>query len=267
MQSFSIYFINLPSRPDRREFMERQLARLGLAAKRVVAKSPAELGADFLARHADPRRARFLSPPQLACTFSHTEAWRAMLADGADRALVLEDDASVAPELPAFLAALPELPFDLIRIEACRRPLLSSEPLPGVEIAGVRLRRFRSTGWGSAGYIITADAARQLLDSPNLFDRPTDVTLFCPIERPASGLRLAQTDPALCNQLRAEVRPRVGAATGDIREFLEPVSATARLHIFARHLRWGVIKLADLMVRRDLKRRTIGVRRSDGGAV
>lgn len=265
MSVIPVYFINLPSRPDRREFMEGQFERLGLEAIRVAAKSPGELEAAFLARHANPKHARFLSPSQLACTVSHTEAWRAMLADGAARALILEDDALLAPGLPAFLSELPDLPFDLIRIETCRRPLLSSEPIPGVLVAGVGLRAFRSTGWGSAGYVITADAAARLLDSAHLFDLPTDVTLFCPIERPASAMRLAQTDPALCTQLRSQGRPKTGAAKGDIRKFLKPASATARMYVIVRRLRWGAIKLIDMIFRGDLRRRRIGIQRSDDG--
>lgn len=265
MQPVPAYYINLPFRSDRRTFMEDQFERLGLQAKRIAARQPAELEPDFLARHADPRRALFLSPPQLSCTASHIEVWRTMLADGVARALIVEDDALLAPALPAFLRELPELPFDLIRIETCRRPLLCSDPIPGVEIAGVRLRRFRSTGWGSAGYVITADAARRLLERTDLFDRPTDVTLFCPIERPGSTLRLAQTDPALCTQLRAEVSPRAGAAKGNIGIFLQPASLTARLSVLGRHLRWGSIKLVDMVIRRDLRRRLIGIEQPDRG--
>lgn len=259
-----IYFINLASRPDRLAFMIDQFAALGLSAVRIEATRPDDLPESFVERYGNPRRVRFLSPQQLSCTVSHTFAWKELLRSGADRALILEDDTVLSAALPAFLRELPPLEFDLIRIEAATRPLLSTACIPGISVAGVSLRRFRSTGWGSAGYIVTANAAQRLIKSPNLFDRPTDSVLFCPIELPASEYRLAQTDPALCIQLK-ELQQPVGEdlRRSDIRVFLRAKSAKARASRLARRLRWTVIKGRDMLTRRDLKRRKIPFHRGN----
>lgn len=143
-----IYFVNLSSRPDRLGFMNDQFAGVGLSAVRIEAAETTDLSEAFMERHGNPMRGRFLSPQQLACTVSHTYAWQALLSSGADRALILEDDTVLSAALPAFLRELPPLAFDLIRIEAATRPLLSTACIPGISVAGVSLRKFRSTGWG-----------------------------------------------------------------------------------------------------------------------
>jgi glycosyl transferase family 25 len=250
-----IYYINLDARPDRRDFMESQFAKLGLAAQRVSGTTPAELTPSQLERYCDPRRAYFLSPQQLCCTLSHVRAWQAMMDAGAERAVILEDDAVLSARLPAFLSQLPAMAFDIVRLENSERPHLTSELL-GLDVAGIGFRTFRSTGWGSAAYIITRETARGFMASPKLYDLPTDATLFCPLEKPASDLRLALADPALCVQL-VQIDGSVGAGASGIRSFLEPKSFTAWWTPHRRGLRWLAIKLLEKVTRRDLKRRII----------
>jgi len=83
------FFINLKSRPDRRRRMERMLRGHGVAAVRV----------DAVPKEAPPVRAILEEFPakragNVACSLSHFEAWRRVLAlpAGQRAALVLEDD-------------------------------------------------------------------------------------------------------------------------------------------------------------------------------
>ncbi len=49
-----VYYINVASRVDRRQFMEEQFARLGIAAERVDAVTPLEVSDARMAAHQHP---------------------------------------------------------------------------------------------------------------------------------------------------------------------------------------------------------------------
>lgn len=83
-----IYVLNLPHRRDRRREMEAELARIGLSfAHPSVTLFPAIAPAD---------PGEFPSLGARGCFESHLAMHRAILASGARRALILEDDASFA---------------------------------------------------------------------------------------------------------------------------------------------------------------------------
>ena len=90
-----IHVINLDSRPDRWEAIERQLAAQGLTAQRIAA---------LTGQDARDRGYRLCVPAQeqpewrvgdgaFGCAASHIEAYRLIAASEAPGALVLEDDA------------------------------------------------------------------------------------------------------------------------------------------------------------------------------
>lgn len=194
-----IYYINLASRPDRRAFMERQLLALNLEGRRIEALTAEDITQDDADRYCNPERPSFLRKKVLACTLSHEQAWKAMLADGHAAALFLEDDAVLSPLLPSFLAE-PGVPgVDLIRIEKSHR--IRVYPARHVGASGITFREFRSTPMGAAGYVLTARAAGMLFGHPGLRMRPVDVALYDPFEQPGSLLTRVITEPALCRQL------------------------------------------------------------------
>jgi len=195
-----IYYINLATRPDRRQFMEDQLQALGLVANRVDAVTPSDIPAEVRAELCDRRRPSYRRENELACTFSHKKAWRAILEQGHEQAVVLEDDALLSPKLPAFLDSLSGVQFDVLRFEAAARKvriLPSTDVLPG----GVQLRPFRSTLFGSSGYVITADTIRKIIDHPNVGRLPIDVALYDSFYEPSRRLRRLHSDPAFCVQV------------------------------------------------------------------
>lgn len=98
-----IFYINLASRPDRREFMERQLAELGLIGHRIEAVTADEISDADAERYCNSGKPTFLRKRELACTQSHERAWTAMIDGDHAVALILEDDAELSPLLPAFL--------------------------------------------------------------------------------------------------------------------------------------------------------------------
>ena len=249
--------------------MEKQFERLGLKATRVSATEPDEIDDATQERHCDTNAPFMLSPPQLGCALSHTKVWQQAFLKSAERVVVFEDDVVLSEALPEFLDSLPTTPIDIIKIESPPWPLLVDTSQPRIAANGIGLREFRSTGWGSAGYIITRSAAERLQASSKLFDLPIDSTLFCPLELPASSLKLVQSDPALCIQLKAlearnnahqEVVLAENATQSDITFFIHSTSWRGHLNWGMRQLRWGLIKAFDSVTKTNLRRRLIPFR-------
>ena len=204
MGRLPIFYINLESRLDRRDFMERQFDRLGLSADRVVALTPAQLPSDRVVRFSDPNKYRWMTTTELACSSSHGLALRAALNSGASLSLILEDDVVLSPELPHFLDSLAVTsPFDVLRIETNLGPIrISPQRIPLVDGFEGRV----ATGWcnGSAGYVVNRHAAELLLQGVALFEMPIDEVLFNPYRRIAKKLRIVHCEPALCYQLASD---------------------------------------------------------------
>ncbi len=197
MASVKAYYINLDSRPDRRAFMEKQMAALQLSATRIPAidvtqalemATPAARSA--LGKHT-------ISPGELACNASHMAAWQEAFKDGAGAAFILEDDAALGPDLATALDSVePYLAnCHIIRLETrLRTSELSLKPR--YQSGPYALHRFHSFEWGSAGYLITRSAAQRVMDSGGgdwlIFDR----LLYDPARRHWHGLEIVQTVPA-----------------------------------------------------------------------
>jgi len=184
-----LYYINLDRRPDRRSEMEAKFARLGLAAERVSAVTPAEISHEQRQRYCDPAQRHWMTDVELCCSLSHIKVLERFLEDGGEFAVVLEDDAVLSASLPGFLAALEtERPrVDLLRLETD----LNGQrlmPRPEAVIAGVEIRRSWSWAAGSAAYVVSRDAARIIVESGELLRLQVDGALFNPYT--ALGRRL-----------------------------------------------------------------------------
>lgn len=221
-----IYYINVAARTDRRDYMEAQLARLGLVGQRIEAVTPKDLSADDLDRYCNPQRPRFLRPTELSCTLSHVRAWRALLRSGAGQALIMEDDIEIADALPAFLAEAPGIAADLIRIETTGATTRVF-PVLSTGASGIAIRQFRSTPMGSAGYVIRAAAARRLVDDESLRQRQMDLALYSPFAEPGRSISRVLTDPALCRQLNMTSQHNHAVARSDI-------AGTTSVHRYAQ---------------------------------
>lgn len=220
-----IYYINLATRPDRRDFMEQQLAGLGLSGTRIEAATPADLSAEEIALYCDGRKPRYLRRKELACSRSHERVWQAMVAAGDHRALVLEDDAELSPALPRFLAAVEGYEVDMVRLEATG-PTIRVLP-PVANLAGIDLRPFRSTPMGSAGYIVTGATASKLIGHQAFRERQTDMALYNPFDEPGVSMTRVQAVPGLCQQLGNLKPEMLDIGRSDVAPVDEP-------HIFAR---------------------------------
>lgn len=258
---FPIFFINLARRPDRRRYMEAQLAALGLVGTRIEAVTPADLTAEDIERYCNTERPSFLRQNELSCTLSHEKAWRMMIEGGHERALILEDDAELSDMLPAFLAEAGSIDADMIRIEttgAAMRifPLVSTGP------SGISVHPFRSTPMGTAGYVIRADAARRILGHPDLRYRHLDLALFNPFMEPGSLLKRVMTNPALCRQLGVNDQRTAEVGHSDIANTDIPHQYALKHPIRARSRKaWRTLKSSLRNVSDHFAQRSKGLER------
>ena len=261
-----ILVINTDSRPDRLRSVAAQLVAQGLGWQRIAAASAMAAGAE-----AALLRGRFGGGPvalrhpatlgDVCCSLAHQEAWPALLAADAPAALVLEDDAILAPGLAGWLGpGIPALMarhgMGVVKLEhwpgpqaGRRRPL--GRPLCEVPGQGrAVLYRLRSSFYGSCAYLVTAEAARAFLARYPEMRVPVDHFLFS--RAAALGYRLGRpgfVDPAPVRHGLAEFGSDIAPARAAL-----PVPHPAR----RRTERWS--RLAQALEARLGRARRVDIR-------
>lgn len=198
-----VYWINLAARTDRRAFMERQFARLGMDATRIEAVTPGEISAEDLDRYCHPRHLRWMKPTEVACTLSHLKALRQFLETSSPFALILEDDIALSTRLPAFLAApeLANLDFDLLHVETGEQRV---RVLTETRIGDVEIVRYLGYDPGAAGYVVSRRGAQRVIADRRTRRLPFDQALFDTFGPMGRRLVLRATVPGLCAQSNLE---------------------------------------------------------------
>lgn len=164
------HMINVATAVDRREQMDGEFERAGLAGRVQVfdAITPATLDRVPSKYNEQTSRLLFRRPQrdtEMGCSLSHLALWRQLIASSAAAYVIVEDDALIDPDLPAVADALLES-YREGRHSGCVRlstqnevPTISRTPLT----EGRELARLRRVGLGTAGYFITSEAAEQML--------------------------------------------------------------------------------------------------------
>jgi glycosyl transferase family 25 len=197
-----IFYINMARSPERRAFMEEQFARLGLETERFEVLTPSSLTDEDRLLYCDRSRSVWMTEAELCCNYSHISIWRMLTERGIDRALILEDDVKLSTGLPDFLSNLKEINADypIVRIETLGLPARISN-VPVHVASDAVLRRSYHHDAGSAGYIITKQAAAVLAEAPEARTTLVDGLLFNPFGRLGGFLKVHYADPGLCIQL------------------------------------------------------------------
>ncbi len=160
-----VFFINRTADSDRRRLIEVEIERAGLTGERVSAVEgltvPDSLRAHFF--EAD-RSTSPLMPGEVGCYASHLSIYQLMVARRLPYALVLEDDAILAPNL---LGALRDL-FDLLPpewdvVHLSGDPTRAFKPLSAIGDEGCRLVRYSRIPTGTVGYLISNRGAERFL--------------------------------------------------------------------------------------------------------
>jgi glycosyl transferase family 25 len=208
-RSVHAIYINLDRHPERRLFIEQQIARTGITAERFRGVDgvnyPAHLSLYFPSDTT-------LTPPQIGCTASRLEVMRLIIERGLSATLVLEDDARIAEDLGAILeATLQSLPagWDIVRL--CNAPKRAFRPLCHL-IGPYQLVRYSRIPLGTAGYLVSQSGARKLLQ-PRPFYWPGDVEIAHPwvLDLDVYGLV-----PAPITQERVDLPSTIGGKRGHI---------------------------------------------------
>jgi glycosyl transferase family 25 len=203
--SLKAYLINLDRSHDRLSHMQLELDRAGVAFERIAAVDGSTLNTEALD---DFRRARQALNPagwlpgEVGCFLSHFEAWRRIVSAADAWSTVFEDDLRVSPDLGRLLTSTDWIPddADIIRLEANRSMRLTNGRVIRA-IPGRRLYRVRSGTPGTAGYVISREACRRLVQTPPHLHTSLDVFLFKPrMSSVARQLRRYQVVPAMCVQ-------------------------------------------------------------------
>lgn len=173
-------------------------------------------------------------PGEIGCFLSHRAAWQAIIDRGLDAALVLEDDVDL--RRPLFDAAL------AMACEASSAHGLVRLPLMERAGAAARARAAPSVSrpvvlpLGTQAQVVSAAAARRLLEVSEPFDRPIDVFLQM---RWVTGVPSCAVSPSGVHDATA----RVGGSTIQARS--KPFGAMLR-HEIRRPLYRGAVRAIGL---------------------
>jgi glycosyl transferase family 25 len=178
----AVYLINLDRAPARRVTMERQLNALGMSFERIQAVDGKDLSEVERAAYSHlpgqgQQYHRPLSPGEIGCYASHLKIWQRMVEQQLPVALVLEDDMTLAPELPRVMAqalALPLVAWDMIKLKG--RAIEKVHQSWSLAEGGTLIRHRRVPS-GTGAYLLTLGGAIKLTQVRQRFSRPVDVDL------------------------------------------------------------------------------------------
>ncbi|MBW6505959.1 MAG: glycosyltransferase family 25 protein [Rhodobacteraceae bacterium] len=212
------YFINLDSATARCDYMEAEIARLGLPITRLAAVNGASLSdSDYSRLH--PFGLQFtLSRAEVACFLSHRACWTLIAHGATPFGAVFEDDIAFADDTASFLGQDDWLPADteLVKLETMLKWVkLSSQAIAAKSRA---LAKLSSCHLGAAGYIVSKALAHRLLAASETFTVPVDHAVFDPTAALFPEVCVWQLTPAICVQQNrsSEVFLPSGTAWSDL---------------------------------------------------
>jgi len=163
-----IFVINLARADQRLRDMERQLSALGLDFERIEATDGRSLTDNDRSLVDQDRRRRItpypLSDNEIGCWLSHRRALGKVAESGDAMAVILEDDAQLAPEFAACLAALERTKssFDFLFLH--RKFKKGEIYLPIYDLLpDLSMGRIGPAHMGAIGYAVSGAGARKFL--------------------------------------------------------------------------------------------------------
>lgn len=185
-----VLIINLAGATTRMKFQDAQMAALSLQWERIDAVTPETLPvpADDLQWQ---RWERPMKTVEIAVFASHCLAWRQVRTADVPH-LIIEDDALLAAETPAFLRELKrEAGIDHVTLEVRNR-----KKLVGRRHRNLPMRRLYQDRTGAAAYVLWPSGAGKLLTRAGVRPGLADAVICAAYE-----LNSWQADPGLAIQL------------------------------------------------------------------
>ena len=191
--------INLDRSRDRLAHVSAEFARIGVAFERVVAIDARDR--PDLAEMPQRKKRLRMADTEIACLLSHKQCW-SMIAAGDDAyGAIFEDDVVFSDNAGALLADVGWIPADadIVKLETFfNRTVISRKRVACGH--GFSASRLHAVHIGAAGYILSRQAARDLIEATNEIAIPVDHLVFNPRFATSSRHVIYQLVPALCLQ-------------------------------------------------------------------
>ncbi|WP_292896672.1 glycosyltransferase family 25 protein [Nitratireductor sp.] len=204
-----IYLINLSRSSDRLERMQELCVDAGLELARVEGVDGRELSADDIDKVVvGESRWGKLTPGEVGCFLGHRKCWEALVKEGAQYAVVLEDDVVFGEDVAAVFGSSDWIPkdADIVKLEAADERLYLDTKASSLK-NGRRIRRLRTSHFCAAGYVVSLSCAQRLLAASETFSEPVDDFLFNVSSPLFDNLVIYQLEPAICIQQAALFAP------------------------------------------------------------
>lgn len=177
-----VYVINLDSAQERMQKMDKQLKAINVNYSRIQAVKGTDLTPEEIASEysSDLNKKYFradLSVGEIGCYISHKNAWRKMVEENIEYAVILEDDLTIEPNfVDIFQLADTLKKYDLIKLSDNR----AHKPTQTLTLTDdFELINFNKIPNCATGYTITLAGAKKLL-ARTKFYRPVDIDMqFC----------------------------------------------------------------------------------------
>jgi GR25 family glycosyltransferase involved in LPS biosynthesis len=206
-----------------------------------------EVDQAYAPRRFQPRYPFALTRSEVGVFLSHRSAWRRIVDDKLDFAFIFEDDAEIdAASFPALLE------FMTAERRTWDYALMPAQPIRSGAVVARRgalaLVRPDSPPLRAIAQIVSADAARRLLDRTLPFDRPVDTLMQMPWVTGQTAL-VASPSPVRDVSLKSGgstvQRKGIGLAERLRHEAMRPIYRAQVLARYRRHLTEGARKGDD----------------------
>ncbi|MFA6155502.1 glycosyltransferase family 25 protein [Mesorhizobium sp.] len=193
--------INLDRSPDRLAHVTAEFSRIGIPFVRVAATDARELPDLMLEPNHSMNGVRRLSRSEIACTHSHRACWSIIAQDDAPYGAIFEDDIVFSARAGAVLAETGWIPADadVVKLETFFSKIMVHRKRRAVG-NGFSAFRLHKRHMGTAGYILSRQAARDLLEATVQATAPADELVFNPAFATSASKTIYQLIPALCAQ-------------------------------------------------------------------
>jgi glycosyl transferase family 25 len=211
------WVLSLERARERREFVERGFAELGVAFEVIEAVDGSQLTDDQRHSYSHVRSlievGRGLTAGDLGCSLSHLAAYQRMVDEQLPEVVILEDDAQPTNDLLALLGAEAAFPTDWDVMNF--RPLFGkgSVPVGAPLLDGTyRICSYRRNPYGASCYLLRLSAAERLLRVGYPVRMPPDDLIF---RRRPAGLRMYGIEPGatVLGEFRSELGARPDAVS------------------------------------------------------
>ena len=179
------YIINAASETNRWQAIFAQIDFLNMPVERIEAVMGKVLSVEELSVWYSPtKNTRHFHKPlllgEIGCYASHITAWRKILTDQLDWALIIEDDAILSPDIGVMLETLTaRVDFNVVDMVKLRGRAEEQSTRKWRVSDGLELVAYERIPSCTTGYILTAHGARKLLahNPPVASPSPVDIDI------------------------------------------------------------------------------------------